>query len=544
MVKFLRTFALVCCLVTAPLSRAGDFADALYKAGQKAEKAGDKLQAYLLYSRASSLDPRNLEYAAKMTALGAVAALLAVEVPVVDAAKDAAEDDEDALPAEEIPPVNPLETIAALNAKPPMRLVASPALMSFDIKGDARAVFEKVGAAYDFNIVFEPDYQAGAPFTFRMTDVGYVDALHTLETATGSFVVAIGPKVALVVKDTPQKRQEREPVVAAAVMVPERLTQQDIQELQQAVQATLEIRRISLDPGKHLIVMRDKASKVLAAQYLLDSLMHARPTVAIEVQFLETSKTSSLSYGVNLPNEISLVNFSNVLHNAGSIPTNLTSLIRFGGGATVFGLGITNASAFATVSRSSAQNLLTAQVTAVDGQATQLLVGQHYPIVTNQYIGNTAGATGIGTSGGIFAPPPTISFEDLGLVLKITPFVNGDGEMTLDVEAAYKVLGATDPNTGIPIISNRKYTGKVRLKDGEWAVLTGLIGTLNSEQLTGYPGISSIPFFKRLLGQTTTEKDSDEVMLVLKPRLMNTPPSEFPSRPIWVGTDSHFLTLF
>jgi type II secretory pathway component GspD/PulD (secretin) len=185
-----------------------------------------------------------------------------------------------------------------------------------------------------------------------------------------------------------------------------------------------------------------------------------------------------------------------------------------------------------------------AHVVALDGQTTSLLVGEHYPIITNQYIGNTSGATGIGTAGQVFVPPPTINYEDLGVVLKITPTINGNDEVMLDVDAEFKVLGATDPNTGIPIISNRKFNGKVSLKDGEWGVLTGLLGTTDSDSLTGYPGISNVPFLRRLLGQSTILHDSDRVLLVLKPRLMNLPAWEYPQRTIWVGTDTRPVTIF
>ena len=57
------------------------------------------------------------------------------------------------------------------------RLAPSTAKKSFDIKGDARTIFEKVAEAYGLLVVFEADYQTPPPFTFRMTEVGYEDAL-------------------------------------------------------------------------------------------------------------------------------------------------------------------------------------------------------------------------------------------------------------------------------------------------------------------------------------------------------------------------------
>ncbi len=69
---------------------------------------------------------------------------------------------------------------------------------------------------------------------------------------------------------------------------------------------------------------------------------------------------------------------------------------------------------------------------------------------------------------------PTTQFVDLGLVLKITPTVHEDMEVTLDVDAEFKSLGSTSFN-GIPVINSQQYQGKVRLKDGEWAVVAGML---------------------------------------------------------------------
>ena len=544
---------------------ASDFAENLFKAGQKAERAGDMLHAYLLYVRAAAADPKNVVYAERKFALQTVTTMSAsttlgpdpVEVarstpepanPFVDD-PDSDDPPPDGPPADE--PVKddtaPAEAVTAQELKearealPPPRLIASPEKKSFDIKGDARMVFERVASAYGITVIFDQDYQAVQPFTFRMNDAGYQEALRGLQAVSDSFLIPIGPKIALVVRDTVQKRAEREPVVAVSIPIPERLSVQEAQELVQAVQQTLEIRRISTDPTKHVIFMRDRASKILAAQSILSTLSRSRPQIALEVEFIETGKTSSLAYGMNLPTQFSLVNFGNVLHNTGSIPSGLTKLLTFGSGATLLGIGITDAAAFATVAKGTTSSLLRGHMVSLDGQAATLHVGSRYPIITNTYIGNTN--TSFNGSSQVFTPPPTVNFEDLGLVMKITPSVHGDDEVTLDVDAAFKVLGPIT-STGIPIISNRKFTGKVRLKDGEWAVIAGLVTNLDSETFTGYPGILHIPFIGRLLGQTTVEKDSSEVLLVLKPRLLNLPPWEFSSKPIWVGTDTRPITLY
>jgi len=62
--------------------------------------------------------------------------------------------------------------------------------------------------------------QAGSSIHFRMADSDYRDALHGLEAATGSFLVPLSKRVFLVVKDTTQKRTEREPTAAIELHLP------------------------------------------------------------------------------------------------------------------------------------------------------------------------------------------------------------------------------------------------------------------------------------------------------------------------------------
>ncbi len=117
-------------------------------------------------------------------------------------------------------------------------------------------------------------------------------------------------KLALVVRDTPQKRTERSPTMAVAIPIPERMSVQDAQEIMTAVQQTLDIRRIVTDPGRHhgFSARPGQQDRRRAADVLRTS-RKLRAQVEIDVQFLEVDKTSSLQFGMSLPTQFSIVNF-------------------------------------------------------------------------------------------------------------------------------------------------------------------------------------------------------------------------------------------
>lgn len=267
---------LVCVVATCA---GADFAERLFKAGEEAEKAGDTLHAYLLYSQAARLEPANFNYVAHKASLRTLVAMSAREELAPDPSSDQFED---AIPSEYLNGKDLLDARAAL---PPPRLAGSPDKHSFDLKGDARVIFEKVAEAYGLLVVFEADYQSPPPFTFRMADVDYQEALRALETVANSFLVPVTGRLALVVRDTPQKRTERSPDEAVAIPIPERVSVQDAQEMVTAVQQTLDIRRATVDPTRHLVFIRDQASKVEAAKRIFANLARSRPQVEVEVDF-------------------------------------------------------------------------------------------------------------------------------------------------------------------------------------------------------------------------------------------------------------------
>lgn len=517
--------ALILLVLTVSL-QAEDDAGRLYQEGKKAQRSGDLLRAYLLYSQAAQLDPDNFGIASRKNQAGAVLTQT-MTVKDIKSAPD--------------PALAFLQFIRnegpghydefGPSASPP-HLLSNGAKKSFDLTGDAKGTLEKVAAAYGIQLVFTQDWTGPPPFPFRTGELDMFEALRLVEEMTGSLIEPLDEHTALVAKDTPQKRADLAPVVTVAVPIPERFAVQDAQELVQAVQQVLEIRRAQVDPGRHMVFFRDTESKVLVARRLLNDLSKLRAQVEVEVQLLTVTKSHARDMGLTLPNSSALVNFGDFLHNQIS-PAGFSSFATFGGGKTLFGLAITEAQAFATVSDTLAQSVLKAQVLAEDGQPASLNVGSRYPIASAQFLGATAATT----------PTPTVTYQDLGLVLKVTPTLQGDGEVILDVDAGFTTLGQVAAD-GIPAIAQRRFQGKVRLGQGEWAVLAGLTQTTDSEETTGIAGLARLPLLGRLFRNESVQHDLDDTLILLKPRIVGLPPWEFPASELVVGTETRPVSVY
>jgi hypothetical protein len=518
------------------LAQARDSANALFKAARKAEKNGDVLHAYVYYAKAAKLAPKNIRYAAAKQALQIRASLPEVTVPKPDVVESPG------LPANAVDlarfgQISPSELAEAIRAAPIPRLAGKPGIKDFDLRGDAKNVIEKVAAEFGLVALFGPDYQNPPPVRLRVEGMEWETSLRLLEDTTNSFFVPLDAKTFLVERETPQRRADTSATMSIAIPIPERLSVQEAQELVTAAQQILEIRRIGVDPGRHLIVMRDNASKVKAAQALFAELSRGRAQVSVDIDFLSASKTSSLHYGLTTPTSSPIVSFGKVLRNTVGSTAGFTRFLTFGGGASFIGFGVADAQMFANVANASSATMFHAQVTSVDGQAATMHVGDRYPIIVNGYYGNTTG------TGAVYTPPPTVNFQDLGLVLKVTPTVHEGGEVTIEIESEYNVLGAATSNN-IPIISHRKYTGKVRLVNGEAAVLAGMFTKTVSQNRRGLAGLERLPLIGRFFRSNAVDKEDTEILLTLRPHVTNEGPFETPVPTLWVGTDSRPLTLY
>jgi general secretion pathway protein D len=120
--------------------------------------------------------------------------------------------------------------------------------------------------------------------------------------------------------------------------------------------------------------------------------------------------------------------------------------------------------------------------------------------------------------------------------MKVTPRVNGAGEVTLGLEAEFKALTAQAFND-IPVIANRKLQSEVRLRQGEWAVIAGLMNASQARTISGLAGLSRVPLLGAVLSQNTRDNNDDQVLVVIKPALLSLPPSESATRLVPVGTE-------
>jgi hypothetical protein len=270
---------------------------------------------------------------------------------------------------------------------------------NFDLRGDARSLFETVSRSFGLTCVFDSDYQAGPPIRFRLEEADYGLAMRALEAATRSFTTPLTPTSILVANDTPEKRGVFEPFVALTVEIPQATTKEELTNLLTGVQQVMALEKAAIVVERNQVVLRGAISKVSAARALLEGLMQHHPEVSIEMELREVDKDDLFTYGLDLPTLFQIVNIG---PNGNPLVT-LRDLARKP--LSFYGINIANAALLAQMQRSNTQTLLSLQLRSTDNRQVTFHAGDRYPIVTNAYVGSptptsTSGSTGTSGTGG------------------------------------------------------------------------------------------------------------------------------------------------
>jgi general secretion pathway protein D len=112
-----------------------------------------------------------------------------------------------------------------------------------------------------------------------------------------------------------------------------------------------------------------------------------------------------------------------------------------------------------------------------------------------------------------------VQYKDVGTSLTILPTINGDGYV--DLQLAQEVSTATtEVQFGAPVISTRETSTHLFVRNGQTAVLGGLVDRTREVSRTGLPLLTAIPLAGRLFGSAMTSTATTELFLFLTPHII------------------------
>ena len=115
----------------------------------------------------------------------------------------------------------------------------------------------------------------------------------------------------------------------------------------------------------------------------------------------------------------------------------------------------------------------------------------------------------------------TIQYIDVATTLTITPTINPDGYVNLQVSQTDN-SATNEVQFDAPVINKREATTQIFIRDGQTTVIGGLADNTRSSDISGIPFLSRIPLVGPFLfGRVTKNETTNELFLFLTPHIIS-----------------------
>lgn len=154
----------------------------------------------------------------------------------------------------------------------------------------------------------------------------------------------------------------------------------------------------------------------------------------------------------------------------------------------------------------------TPSLMVLDNKTARLQIGDQVPITTQTATSTVTANTAIVNS---------ISMQDTGVILSVTPRINESGRVQLDIEQEVSaVTKTTTSNIDSPTIQQRRVKTTVVVNDGEVLALGGMIQEQANKTSNQLPLLGDIPGVGALFSNRSDNVKKTELIILITPRVV------------------------
>lgn len=271
------------------------------------------------------------------------------------------------------------------------------------------------------------------------------------------------------------------------------------------------------------IIVQGPPAGVEIIDNLLDQIDVKADQVMISTVFGQLSLTNNLEYGIDWFRSLDKTGDGSIGGVIGGVLPDIGTDGEGLGGIANGGLGVygTVGEHFAGYLKALQQtgdfNVISRPTIFTANNSTGFISsGQQIAVPSNSFNG---GLNGGGQS-------TNIEYRDVVLSLEVTPLVNSEDEVTLQITLVSqgvgenRTIGAGVNAYEVPDIINRQLVTTVTVPNNQTVVLGGLITEEDTIQINGVPILSQIPGIGKLFSSTSDKKSRNELIIFIQPSII------------------------
>jgi general secretion pathway protein D len=425
--------------------------------------------------------------------------------------------------------------------------------LSFDwTGGSVQQALQSLGALTGINITYDntdPNLQRRltAPLTLSVSNQPVEEVLSQILTGNSMTFKIQNPDTIFIYEDSPTKRQQYDDVYVQNFYLSHVEVTEIIQIINQMITQGAVIRPIvAQNKNVNAISVRATLPVLQAIDAIVQANDKPRAEVIVDAEILEVNRTQLRDLGIDLSRYALGFTFSPELAPPNTTPPsgfpvepppfNVNTISR-GVSATDVYMTVPTALINLLEQQGSTKILAKTQLRGREGAPMNLRLGDLVPLPT----GYVPISTGIG---GATNFQTQVTYTPVGMNLLFTPRVTFQDEIIIDALTLQNTALGTSIDVGgqlYPTTLERTATTSLRLRDGESNMIAGLLRDQDRVTSTGLPGLTSIPIIRNLFGNTHSERDQTDIVMIITPRIIRSHelrPQDL--APIYVGTSTNF----
>jgi type IV pilus secretin PilQ/predicted competence protein len=378
------------------------------------------------------------------------------------------------------------------------------------VDADIRTVLRSISDVSGLNIIVPENYESTV--TAQLRNVGWRDALMAIlnsqglvATMEGSNVLRLSPREEFYsdISERANNRRERQNLqdLQTEVFVIRYAKAEDISAATSTV--LTERGEISIDNRTNSLIVTDIPSKVNEIARLLPILDSPTAQVMIEAKLVEIDASASSELGIdwslgNLSRTDALTHFGGEVGLGVGSPT---GTLTFGTATSMFDVN----AVLGFLEQSNRAHILSEpRIAIIDNMTGKVLSGKQVPLSLEDEAGNVY-----------------IQMFEVGVSLEVTPHINADNNITLELRPMVSDLSGEATSSNQPIILTQEANTTLMIDDGATAVIGGIMRNKQSTLERRIPILGYIPLIGDLLfTYQSTTTDNTELVIFVTPHII------------------------
>ena len=361
---------------------------------------------------------------------------------------------------------------------------------------DLRQAFEFLAKAFGVNVIFD-DAVKSLPVTLFAKDVTFEQGLNLLLNTSRTFYKRIGGNTILVAPDTKEKRGQYEDHLVRTFY----MNSVRAKEMADILRGLVTVKKIIINDQLNTVTLRDTEEVMRLAERIIDTNDRKPAEIILDVEILEVNRTKAERLGLD---------FGTYAFTAAvPAPIPLSGSVRDAISATAT-LAIPSVTFRFFKQDVDAKILANPKIRVMNGRSAKIHIGDRVPL---------RAATIVDATG---QTRTTFDYKDIGIRLTVDPTIYLDNSAMVKLGLEVSALGENLGTANEPAfrIGTRNAETFMLLRDGETAILGGLIQDAERNNRIKIPGLGDIPAVGALFTSYDDQTQRTDVLLTITPRVV------------------------